>query len=93
MKQVLIFLTLLLCTVSGISGQDGFILRQDSLQSEILKQNRKLDIFLPEGYDTGDARYPVIYVLGCSRKGSAYSPDCQVPFSEQKNAPDHYCGC
>jgi len=63
MKTRFIFLTLLLCIAVKVSSQDGYIVKKDSLQSEVLKQNRKLSIFLPEGYDAKEARFPVIYVL------------------------------
>lgn len=63
MKTRFIFLTLFLCIAVKVSSQDGYIVKKDSLQSEVLKQNRKLSIFLPEGYDAKEARFPVIYVL------------------------------
>lgn len=36
----------------------------DQLYSNVLAENRVLNIYLPEGYkDTGSTRYPVIYIL------------------------------
>jgi predicted alpha/beta superfamily hydrolase len=63
MKTRFIFLTLLLCIAVKVSSQDGYTVKKDSIQSEVLKQNRKISIFLPEGYDAKDARFPVLYVL------------------------------
>jgi predicted alpha/beta superfamily hydrolase len=63
MKIRIIFLTLLLCIAVKVSSQEGYTIKKDSLQSEVLKQNRKFNIFLPEGYDAKDARFPVVYVL------------------------------
>jgi predicted alpha/beta superfamily hydrolase len=37
--------------------------KKDTLFSEILKEKRPLLIYLPEGYDTTDIKYPVIYIL------------------------------
>jgi enterochelin esterase-like enzyme/outer membrane protein assembly factor BamB len=34
------------------------------LKSERLKKKHTLDVYLPHGYDTGDRRYPVLYVHG-----------------------------
>lgn len=63
MKTRITILAALLCISVSVSSQDGYIVKKDSLQSEVLKQNRKLSIFLPEGYETKEARFPVIYVL------------------------------
>jgi len=37
--------------------------QRDSLTSEVLHEERKLEVYLPDGYDRGDQRYPVIYLL------------------------------
>jgi predicted alpha/beta superfamily hydrolase len=63
MKTRIIILTLLLCLSVKVSSQDGYTVRKDSIQSDVLKQNRKISIFLPEGYDAKDAKFPVLYVL------------------------------
>ncbi|GER59805.1 esterase [Patiriisocius marinus] len=34
-----------------------------TVKSDILKENRTLNIYFPEGYDTSDKKYPVIYLL------------------------------
>jgi predicted alpha/beta superfamily hydrolase len=63
MKTRFIFLTLLLFIAVKVSSQDGYTVKKDSIQSDVLKQNRKISIFLPEGYDAKDAKFPVLYVL------------------------------
>jgi len=63
MKTKIILLTLLLCITLKVSSQDGYTVKKDSLQSDVLKQNRKISIFLPEGYEAKDAKFPVLYVL------------------------------
>ena len=63
MKTKLLFVTTLFCiSLKGLS-QDGYTVIKDSIQSDILKQNRKISIFLPEGYEAKDAKFPVLYVL------------------------------
>ena len=62
MKTTTLVLIALFCT-SSLFAQNGFTLQKDSLQSDILKQKRFLSIYLPEGYDAPDAKFPVIYVL------------------------------
>jgi predicted alpha/beta superfamily hydrolase len=36
---------------------------RDSLSSKVLHEERKLQIFLPDGYNATTARYPVVYLL------------------------------
>ena len=36
---------------------------RDSIQSSILKENRKFIIHLPQGYDTSQTKYTVLYLL------------------------------
>jgi predicted alpha/beta superfamily hydrolase len=63
MKTRFVILTVFFCTLIDVSGQINYNPKQDSLQSDILKQNRKLSIYLPDGYDTAKVKFPVIYVL------------------------------
>ena len=63
MKHRIFTLMALLCIFATISAQDGYTIKQDSIKSEVLKQNRKLSIFLPDGYNDKNAKFPVIYVL------------------------------
>lgn len=63
-----VFLALCALTSFGQSRQQEskpFILgRIDEVHSEILAENRILNIYLPEGYDSNDtSRYPVVYLL------------------------------
>lgn len=63
MKTKLSLFFILIYCFKGISAQEGYIIKHDSLKSDILKQDRRLNIYLPEGYDTAKTRFPVIYVL------------------------------
>jgi len=53
-----------LCVAAQTKKAGTFVLgTQEWLTSEILKETRTLNIYLPEGYDTSKAHYPVIYLL------------------------------
>jgi predicted alpha/beta superfamily hydrolase len=63
MKIRIILLSTFLFIAVKASAQEGYIVKADSVQSGILKQNRKISVFLPDGYDAKDAKFPVLYVL------------------------------
>jgi predicted alpha/beta superfamily hydrolase len=63
MKQKFLTSIVLIFVFVTLSAQEGYTVKRDSLQSDILKQNRKLSIVLPEGYNDKNAKFPVIYVL------------------------------
>ena len=66
-------LCLLLCLASGtifaqkslkeVSSKAFEIGKTITVKSDILEEDRTLNIYLPEGYDTLDKKYPVIYLL------------------------------
>ncbi|WP_257710719.1 alpha/beta hydrolase-fold protein [Gramella sp. MT6] len=62
MKFNLLFTLILLC-FSGYGQQDIVIGQSVNIHSEILDENRKLDIYLPEDYEESDKTYPVLYLL------------------------------
>jgi|WetSurMetagenome_2_1015567.scaffolds.fasta_scaffold03474_2 predicted alpha/beta superfamily hydrolase len=84
MKTRFILLSLLLCISGKVTSQDGYTIKQDSLKSEILSQNRKLDIYLPEGYDTSAAKFPVIYVLDADGRDQHTVPTARFLFLNSK---------
>ena len=55
----MLFLGSQLCAQSNYAYTE----KKDSLFSETLQEKRPLFIYLPEGYDKENTRYPVIYVL------------------------------
>ncbi len=69
---------------TSISSQDGYTVKQDSLNSTILKQNRKIKIFLPEGYEKNDSKYPVIYVLDANDRDQHIVPTARFLFANNK---------
>jgi|WetSurMetagenome_2_1015567.scaffolds.fasta_scaffold09679_4 predicted alpha/beta superfamily hydrolase len=80
-----VFLLMLLFVIGvKLTAQDGYIVKQDSIQSDVLKQNRKISIFLPEGYDAKDARYPVIYVLDADGRDQHVVPTARFLFVNGK---------
>lgn len=84
MKTRIIFLTLLLCFSVKVSSQDGYTVKKDSIQSDVLKQNRKISIFLPEGYDAKDAKFPVLYVLDADGRDQHTVPTARFLFVNGK---------
>ena len=59
-------------------------MKKDSLQSEILKQKRILNIYLPDGYDAKDAKFPVIYVLDADGRDQHTVPTARFLFVNGK---------
>lgn len=62
MKFKLLF-CLVLLGLSGYSQEDIVIGKTTNLHSEILNEDRLLDIHLPEGYKGSGKTYPVLYLL------------------------------
>ncbi len=46
---------------------------RDSIQSEILKETRKFIIYHPQGYDTSQKTYPILYLLDVSLSSPAFA--------------------
>ena len=84
MKIRITILTVLFCISVSASAQDGYTVKKDSLQSEVLKQNRKLSIFLPEGYDGNKTKFPVIYVLDADGRDQHTVPTSRFLFLNNK---------
>jgi predicted alpha/beta superfamily hydrolase len=84
MKTKIILLALLLCFTLKVSSQDGYTVKKDSLQSDVLKQNRKISIFLPEGYEAKDAKFPVLYILDADGRDQHIVPTARFLFVNNK---------
>ncbi len=84
MKTRIIILSLLFCISFKVSSQDGYTVIKDSIQSDILKQNRKISIFLPEGYDAKDTKFPVLYVLDADGRDQHTVPTARFLFVNGK---------
>lgn len=61
--KFLLLFTLLIPRTSYAQDVNIKIGHRDSVQSKILNENRKLVISLPNGYDSTDQNYPVLYLL------------------------------
>jgi enterochelin esterase-like enzyme len=62
MKSVSFFLATVM--LSGLlSAQESKVFDQLSMQSKILKMERKYAVYLPAGYETSQRHYPVLYLL------------------------------
>jgi predicted alpha/beta superfamily hydrolase len=79
--SILLVLSLISLTVSS---QDGYTVKKDSVQSDVLKQNRKISIYLPEGYDASDAKFPVLYVLDADGRDQHTVPTARFLFVNNK---------
>ncbi|MFN8240279.1 MAG: alpha/beta hydrolase-fold protein [Bacteroidales bacterium] len=79
LKSLTGVLLLMLLFVSA-SGQDGYTMKRDSLRSKVLGQDRKLAVFLPDGYDKSDLKYPVIYVLDADGRDQHTVPTARFLF-------------
>jgi predicted alpha/beta superfamily hydrolase len=84
MKTTLSTLLLFMSVFACISAQDGYTVKKDSLNSAVLKQNRKISIFLPEGYEKGDSKFPVIYVLDADGRDQHTVPTARFLFVNNK---------
>src|SRR5688572_12622420 len=51
-----------LVLVLGVVGMSGTVVFEGTFESEILSTNRFYRVYLPPGYESGTARYPVLYV-------------------------------
>jgi len=69
-KIIITFFCFFLLLSEKIAGQqiDIHIGKRDSIQSTVLKENRKFIIHLPKEYDTSKKSYPVLYLLDGSEK-------------------------
>ncbi len=56
-------LILITLTLTGLYSQSGKVFDNLSLQSEILKMERKYAVYLPPDYETSQRSYPVLYLL------------------------------
>ncbi len=84
MKTRIILLFFLFLIVVKATSQDGYTVKNDSIQSVILKQNRKINVFLPEGYDAKDAKFPVLYVLDADGRDQHIVPTARFLFLNNK---------
>jgi predicted alpha/beta superfamily hydrolase len=84
MKTRIFTLTVLFLISLAVSAQDGYSLKKDSVQSAVLDQNRKISIYLPEGYEVKDAKFPVLYVLDADGRDQHTVPTARFLFVNGK---------
>lgn len=84
MKTRFALLILFLFIAAKAISQDGYSVKNDSVQSVVLKQNRKISVFLPEGYDAKDSKFPVIYVLDADGRDQHTVPTARFLFLNGK---------
>ena len=85
-KQLVFFILLTLLKTTVAVGQTINIRLgvRDSIQSSILKENRKFIIHLPQGYDTSRNTYAVLYLLdGSEERPQFFSSMMKFYFKEK----------
>jgi enterochelin esterase-like enzyme len=63
MKNLIVLISLSVLISFSISGQTGKVYDNLSMNSSILKGERKFAIYLPPDYETSERSYPVLYLL------------------------------
>ncbi|MBN2764735.1 MAG: esterase family protein [Paludibacteraceae bacterium] len=63
MRIITLTLVSLFCIITLQAQTTGTVYENKSLSSNILKIERKYSIYLPEGYESSDRTYPVLYLL------------------------------
>ena len=63
MRIITLTLVSLFCIITLQAQTTGTVYENKSLPSNILKMERKYSIYLPEGYESSDRTYPVLYLL------------------------------
>ncbi|HRR92944.1 MAG TPA: alpha/beta hydrolase-fold protein, partial [Bacteroidales bacterium] len=63
MKRSLLIILSLSFALIGLQAQTGKVMDNLSMQSKILKMERKYAIYLPPDYETSQRSYPVLYLL------------------------------
>ena len=63
MKKNFLLATLIFTIVSTAFSQTGKVYDNLSMESSILKMERKYAVYLPPGYETSERSYPVLYLL------------------------------
>ncbi|MFT7436234.1 MAG: enterochelin esterase-like enzyme [Psychromonas sp.] len=83
MKNILPLAFSLLFTLNCF-GQSGVVFDNLSLDSDILKMERKYAVYLPAGYESSDRSYPVLYLL----HGGGDDQTGWIQFGEVRNIAD-----
>jgi len=89
--KIIIFMILLVINISYSQAQDtgvdNIVGKTYTLMSEALKESREIKIYLPDGYDKSDKKYPVLYILD-GQKFFIYGVSLQQLFNFRKYTPD-----
>jgi enterochelin esterase-like enzyme len=63
MKRIFIFCQVILIVPFSLMAQTGKVFDNLTLESAILKMDRKYSVYLPPDYETSNRSYPVLYLL------------------------------
>jgi enterochelin esterase-like enzyme len=84
MKTLIKLVTIALAVTTTSFAQQGQVLETLTVNSAILKMDRKFAIYLPDGYDKSDQSYPVLYLL----HGSGDNQTGWVQFGQVQHIAD-----
>ncbi|MEN8158065.1 MAG: alpha/beta hydrolase-fold protein [Bacteroidota bacterium] len=62
-QTAIVSLLLSVLSINTLSAQEGKVFDDLSMESKILKMERKYAIYLPPGYESSQRSYPVLYLL------------------------------
>lgn len=84
MRKISILLAFCLFMSSFVSAQTSKVFDNLSMNSKILKMDRKYAVYLPAGYETSNRSYPILYLL----HGSGDDQTGWVQFGEVQRIAD-----
>ncbi|WP_221284392.1 alpha/beta hydrolase [Mucilaginibacter sp. SP1R1] len=58
-----LLLGLMLCATATFAQQQGKVIEEETVKSNVLKRNVKFTVYLPADYETANRTYPVVYLL------------------------------
>jgi len=88
MKTILLSVLLLICNYSSAQAneKDYNVGKTFIIQSDILGDEREIQVFTPPGYEESEAQYPVLYILDGQRY-FLHAVSLQKTFLEFKQTP------
>jgi len=91
MKKTIIFLSFLTLIVSQSiaqnNGTDNVVGKNFKITSDFLNEEREIQVYLPESYNTSDKEYPVMYILD-GQRFFLHTVSLHQSFVEFKQTPE-----
>lgn len=87
MKKLLLLIFILSLKLFGQNSKDNIVGSSVIIQSEIMKDDREIQIFVPDDYSESGLKYPVLYILDGQRY-FLHGVSLQKSFVEFKQTPE-----